>query len=463
MSSATSVIRRYTPPTCTLEIAGKNSPLSRWVGQSALKNVRFKLSFDDPRVGEDHWVTVRGDRTQLQSLCDAITTYVQQFLSHSSTLADSIQQANVGSVTVMPADVESNPAGIYLEPKGMISHELYLGTLANEESGSSIRLSAVQLADLATALDEYSADVTAIPTLNRPSWANNPPAWGKIAAASLVAVGLGTTAVQVFDRQARSPQVATSQAPSSSDQRLAIQPLPNTQSPSPLPLPSVSPLPIGSLPPTTNAPEPSIASTSSPQPSETSAPNLKVTEKSPEGVQGSAPQPQLNIPTADVPAEGVRVNPIPNQTGGTATAAAKQPSRTAKATQSADPEPPGGDASAIASSQISEANRSAAPQALRQPAPAPASSSQASDVRAYIQQRWKQPEALMDQIEYRVIVAPNGTVEAIQPLGEVAEKFLDRTPIPVKGTQIASPGKSVVVMRLVFRPNSPVQVFQEQQ
>ncbi len=463
MSSSNSVIRRYTPPTCTLEIAGKNSPLSRWVGQSALKNVRFKLSFDDPRVGENQWVTVRGDRSQLQALCDAVTSYVQQFLSHSSTLANSTQQANGGNVTIAPVETEGNLAGIYLEPKGMISHELHLGTLANEESGGSIRLSAVQLADLATALDEYSADVTAIPTLNRPSWASNPPAWGKIAAASLVAVGLGTTALQMFDRQSQTAQVASNQAPSSSDQRLAVQPLPNSISPSALPLPTNSPIPLGSSLPTTTVPAPAVSPPPIPQadvPAE--SPQLKVTEKSPASSQSSSvPQPQLQIPTADVPASSVRVAPIPNQTG---TTTAKVPA----AKKSPDDPTPPGNTDAIASATSAEISRSSAPAnaitappaALRQ---APSNSSQADAVGSYVRSRWKPPEALIEQIEYRLVVAPNGTVQEIQPLGEVAGKFLDRTPIPVRGSAIAPASKAQSVIRLVLRPDGSVLAFKEGQ
>ncbi|MCY7277755.1 MAG: DUF4335 domain-containing protein, partial [Phormidesmis sp. CAN_BIN44] len=86
MSFSNSVTRRYTPPTCTLEISAKDSPLTRWMGRSALRHLRFKLSFDDPRVSDDRWITVRGDRTQIESLSQVVTTYVQQFLSQSTAL-----------------------------------------------------------------------------------------------------------------------------------------------------------------------------------------------------------------------------------------------------------------------------------------------------------------------------------------------------------------------------------------
>jgi hypothetical protein len=78
------VLRRYTPPTCTLEIKAKNSPLSRWAGQPVLKHLRFELSFDDPRQPEDKRVTIQGDRADLEALYEGVTSYVQNFLQQSS-------------------------------------------------------------------------------------------------------------------------------------------------------------------------------------------------------------------------------------------------------------------------------------------------------------------------------------------------------------------------------------------
>ncbi|HEY9667855.1 MAG TPA: DUF4335 domain-containing protein, partial [Coleofasciculaceae cyanobacterium] len=85
MPLSNSILRRYTPPTCTLEIVAKNSPLSRFVGQPVLKDLRFELRFDDPRQPEDQGVTIRGDRTELEMLYEAVNSYVQDFLNSPST------------------------------------------------------------------------------------------------------------------------------------------------------------------------------------------------------------------------------------------------------------------------------------------------------------------------------------------------------------------------------------------
>ncbi|MCY7323090.1 MAG: DUF4335 domain-containing protein [Phormidesmis sp. CAN_BIN36] len=275
MSFSTSVTRRYTPPTCTLAISAKDSPLSRWMGRSMLKHLRFKLSFDDPRVSDERWITVQGDRPQLELLSHIVTVYVQAFLNQSTTLLNAAHRLEnevtpglnpaITSTFVMSRPTLSNPNSasevdpnkISIQPIGILSHELFLGTLATEESGASIRLSAVQLADLASALDDYAADVTALPNLNRPAWAKSPP-WTSLAATALIAFGLTASVLRLLDRPAPNPTVATSsQGASSSDQRLAVQPLPSSPSPSPLATLPIAP-PLNAIP---NPPAPSINQT----------------------------------------------------------------------------------------------------------------------------------------------------------------------------------------------------------
>jgi hypothetical protein len=475
MSSATSVLRRYTPPTCTLEIAAKDSPLSRWMGQSVLKNVRFKLSFDDPRVSEDHWVTVRGDRAQLQALCDAVTSYVQKFLNQSTSFLSQREGAVSGAIASPPSfshsngrsiEPEGNSAGIYLEPKGMLSHELHLGSLASEEAGSTIQLSAVQLADLATALDEYSADVTALPTLNRPSWATSPPAWGKIAAASLVAIGLTTTAVRLLDRQP-DPQTAASQGASSADQRLAVQPLPASPQPSPsLSLPSL---------PTTTVPLPSLETKNLPSPTSTPStaptgqlPKFKVEQKAPEGTQ-----PSIQLPVREAPEGSVAVAPIPNQTA-SGTTKVSPATRSASKVPESDPVPPtlrAGDSAAVSNSAASKvaAGEPTRPQLPSLAAAARTSSPetakpQVDEIKTYFTQRWQVPKELPDDIQYILTLGPDGSLRAIEPVGPNATLFRDRASLPTLGEVIATPNSNgqETKVRLVLKTNGTVQALSEQ-
>lgn len=475
MASPTSVIRRYTPPTCTLEISAKQSPLSRWMGQNVLKHLRFKLSFDDPRLNETDWITVTGNRAQLQALSDAVTGYVQKFLSQSrETLSQSSGQATaIGSEPATDFIPETNPAGIYLQPKGILSHELYLGSLATEQSGPAIRLSAVQLADLASALDEYGTDVTALPNLERSRWINTTPAWGTIAAAAVVTLGLAGFLAKVLEPS--NPQTATtaSQGASSNDQRLSVQPLPNNASPSPLgPLTSV-PLPLTSASPSPSATTAAKPTTPQAPGAPAQLPNLTISQQP----TVDAPPPQLNLPVREVP-----VSSIPNQAAGapapsnpaasnaasnpsgTATQAGTTAARKAPKPSTADNEP----ASDVAIASAPQAERSA-PQAS-----APASSSagnsrsassvsQVAEVKSFFESQWQPPKELTESIEYRLVLAPDGTLQTFTPLGRTADLFLDRTPMPFTGQKFVSPvkGGGNPTIRLVLSPDGKVQTFLE--
>ncbi|NJR48264.1 MAG: DUF4335 domain-containing protein [Leptolyngbyaceae cyanobacterium CSU_1_3] len=450
-----SVLRKYTPPTCTLEISAKESPLSRWMGQSVLKHLRFKLSFDDPRVSEDQWATVRGDRSQLETLCEVVTTYVQQFLNQSTSL---LTEGHSGSTLLRTSEeppstlsvldppstsnaIPPNPKGISIQPRGILSHELSLGSLATEEAGASIRLSAVQLADLATALDEYAADVTALPNLSRPSWVQNPPQWTTIAATFLVTLGLTTSALRLFDRP--NPTTAdaptTSQGASSADQRLALQPLPSSPSPLPTAPPPLSaipnPPPLTAGAPETTSDDPANSANDTPKVSvpPTNPPKIKITEP-PEG--------------------SVLVNPIPTQES--------------PANLSPDPIPP---SSAITQPSRAAANPEASASASRaETAPSKDSTAfdtipQVAEVRQYFQGRWKPSPGLTEDLQYRLVLNPDGSLNQNLPLNDAAGVFLDRPEVgmPLYNTPFVSPLKNgrTAIIRVVLGQDGSVQTFNE--
>ncbi|MEO1560324.1 MAG: DUF4335 domain-containing protein, partial [Cyanobacteria bacterium J06632_19] len=144
MPLSNSVIRRYTPPTCTLEVLAQSSPLSRWMGKSVLKQVRFNLRFDDPRQPEDEKVVVQGDRDQLEALYTAVSGYVQEILQQSpDNFWDSRIKADSASKTRLPKSLENfssleqdvanprnefaNRGNIYLQPSSNLTHQLFLG------------------------------------------------------------------------------------------------------------------------------------------------------------------------------------------------------------------------------------------------------------------------------------------------------------------------------------------------
>ena len=260
------VLRRYTPPTCTLSIWANRSPLSRWVGKSLVKKLRFELRFDDPRKPEEQQVTLRGNTEDLDVLYEAVDGYVQHFLEpspnqlvasgNSKAVGHATRSAEVTPLTVLtlPTPQEENATAvptqqIHLQSKGLLSHSLFLGKLANEESGSVVDLSATQLFDLATALDEYAAEVVSLPKLNQPSWTPESSGWMRTAASMVLAVGVTAAVIKLLDKpqpveQAQTLTTAQSQKTALESSKIGkkraisqVPPAPST----PIPTPSVPP------------------------------------------------------------------------------------------------------------------------------------------------------------------------------------------------------------------------------
>ena len=464
MAFSPSVTRQYTPPTCTLAISAKDSPLSRWMGRSMLKHLRFKLSFDDPRVSDDHWVTVQGDRTQLESLSQAVTAYVQQFLNQSTTLlsaahlphleneiAPSLSHPAIASTFMVARPtrsdtdlgLEANPARISIQSIGLLSHELFLGTLATPESGASLRLSAVQLADLASALDDYAADVTALPNLNRPAWSKTSPQWTSLAATALIAFGLTASVLRLLDRPSPNQTVATgSQGASSSDQRLAVQPLPISPSPSPqFTLPTARP-PLTSVP---NLPAPSISQTT---PAGT-LPKITV-----------PPEPPANSVPVEPPPGAITIQPVPSRDRSNAYPVAPVPGSLAESNAKIRSAPNPSAASQDAADRTAIAPSSAS-RALSKDSTAFDKIPQVAEVRQFFQKRWKARSELTEKLEYSVTLKADGSILSMEPLSQVAGEYIDRTGMPPWNEPFVSPLKDggSAVIRVVLSPDGTVQTF----
>ena len=140
--------RKYTPPTCTLEVITKKPLLGHSKKDAASEPFQFKLRFDDPRLPEEEYVTVEGDRTQLESLSQTVISYVRDFLNNSAWF-DTLSPDRDRSKSLHPA-----PDEIYIKPDGLLYHDLFLGALATQNSGPFVHLSSLQLFDLLTALED---------------------------------------------------------------------------------------------------------------------------------------------------------------------------------------------------------------------------------------------------------------------------------------------------------------------
>ncbi len=511
MPLSNSIQRRYTPPTCTLEIAAKTSPLSQFVGKSVLKDLRFELRFDDPRQPDDHRITIRGDHTELEYLHDAVNRYVQDFLNSPSTelplypgTRTAVTGTNKGEYFPQDAlaakqfdpelskldDVEVLPKlrldpnrqsrhsftrtpEIYLQPKGLLAHNLFLGQLANEESGAVVNLSVTQLFDLVTALDEYASEAVALPQTHALKWKQT-PAWAGTAAAVLVTVGVTTAAVKYFDQPTPQQQaVAPTATPQTPPPVAGVPPVPTTPgvplplstgsklpppspvtlppTPTTLNLPNSDPGSSGNQRPTTVIPAPSAPITtapkfpSSPSPassriatgpstaSRAAVPNLGATSssqsaKSPPPVVSRAPV-STTPPALDLPS--LKPTAATDSKPATGDIASSTPRNTSGGTNLSE---------SAAADNAQNDNRRLFDN----------NNPQVAQVRGYLQQRWNPPASLTEPLEYVLFLTTDGSIERSIPIGNAAAKYIERTDIP---PVFPAPGKPFV--NAVERSSSP--------
>ncbi len=496
MVISNSVVRIYTPPTCTLKIVGKSSPLARWVGGTVLKKMRFELRFDDPRKHKDQQIKVKGEQEELELLSEVVTEYIQKFLHRSaldlplltpeaSTLERSFSEVlNNQSEQVIPfpgldssePETEGEEAqtsslspppfarGPRLEPKGLLAHQLYLGYLGSEETGESVALSTTQLFDLATALDEYAEDIVALPFL-KDSDRSVIPYWAGTAAAVVMAVGLTAIGMRMLDNSPEAETVADAGSP-------------NTQAP------------IGIVPPPS-------APAVSPTPTPTLPSDLKSKEKQKppgpvkRGSEGSLTQPGGNTTS------GSEVTTVPNQ-----------PPRVSNSNQktipSVRPAQPAKPPNVAPGATVIKPNLRPAPQEIKPSVPSrngetpsipgrlpsldnnkrvagagddrtfntPSSTresplsdaiSQEAEVKSYFQRNWNPPQGFTETLEYRLVLDNDGSLRTITPIGSAANTHIESTNMPKLGLQFVSPfsGGESKTIRLVLYPDSKVATFLE--
>jgi Domain of unknown function (DUF4335) len=453
---SSSVLRRYTPPTCTLEVAAIGSALSRWTDRAVLKNLRFELSFDDPTKNSEQQVTIRGDRNQLEALWEAVSGYVQNLLMQPGGLPlepiDRLGAEAPDSISPL------HDAGIKLESQGWLAHELHLGNLANAES-AIVPLTTLQLFDLANALDEYHAEALTLPSLGRSRWIKGVPnRWVQTAAAAVLLIGVSVPVVK-FITDLSAPQVASTSALTkdveiSTAQRAGDLPTPPSpgRTPPPLTLTPLNPTPppVGTT--VFPAPVPGVATVpDTPPASVPIAPSQPTTIVIP--TEPNFPEIPDNPSVAAAPSVAPSAAPprlegtdLGDLTAPTAPSSNVAPidDELAAAGLSASSAPPGATA------------RSTSPAAL-------SSSNQAEEVKSYFQQNWQPPEGLTETLEYRLLLNADGSLQRILPLGNASANFLDRTNMPLLGEAFVSPtvdGQKPQI-RVVLEPDGKVQTFLE--
>ena len=409
-------IHRFTPPTCTLEIKGKKSPLSQWTDQDVLKKMQFRLSFDDPRLPSSQQVLLKGDRHDLESLKISVDRYMQNFLHNSLALNINIKNNH---------HTASNEP--YLQPKGLTNHELFFGGISHDNQENKTTLTTVQLFDLVTALEAYGTHISALPQLQAKS-KKVIPLWGGIAAVAIAAIG--TT---VLLKSPSVPNIAVSPESKPSD-----------------------------IPQFDNVVPPDAAPQSSKRtPKPTINESLSSTKKLPPPPAVDAPKPKPDIPDpADYP-----LSQVARQSGlqqsREKSPVAKIPASTPQLETKTKPEQEelAADNSSISSSSETDIADSDNNLALKDTP----SSDQLKEIKAYFQEQWQPPADLKQSLEYRLYINNDGSIKRVVSIGKASELYLSQTNIPVKGEAFISPRNESQqsTIRLLLNPDGGVKTFAE--
>ncbi|GFE71662.1 DUF4335 domain-containing protein [Chroococcus sp. FPU101] len=458
MFSQEVLIRRYTPPTCTLELSGRRSPLYLWTGQNRVKDLGFELRFDDPRKPTEDQIVVKGNRTQLQLFSDVVNHYIHNFLKTSS----SHLPLTTNSTAILSPSTITLPSVPSLQPLGLLKHELSFGSLIVEPPQASIILNASQLYDLANALEEYRTDVSILPAITKPSLKQVAATWlGTAATTFLVALGVGLASVQIRENlQKTANQVENEPIPSQSNVKDVLPPVPPPPTGTPVPKPSVPPTLAQRQP----LPTPSTVVAVPPPPRNPSIPVVIP----PRAVLPPPPVvPQPNS-TAIIITPRDNLSSVPSPT------VAPLPSAVApKATQNVSPQafnpnppppnlpelPPLASPSVPAeTARVNSAGTNQTKTSLLDTIP------QVGEARQYFQARWKPPESLNQTLEYRLLLNQDGSIGRITPLSQASKIYVDRTNIPLIGESFVSPLEVAEnpQIRLVLSPDGTVRTFMEE-
>ncbi|MGP0129566.1 MAG: DUF4335 domain-containing protein [cyanobacterium endosymbiont of Rhopalodia musculus] len=481
-------IRRYTPPTCTLELWDKRSCLSRWREEASPKELNFVLNFDDPKLLEEQQVTLQGDLSQLEILCDVVACYVQNLLyqtvncltiTHQSSFEDTTCSAKLSSSTSSSEEIidELNlPPS--LQPKGFLSHQLNLGSLEARASHPSVSLTSSQLFDLLNALEDYQEDLTVLSFSKNSIQRQGIWVWTWTAVVALLAIAIPMVGPKWFDRL-NPGDVSLIQNKESPEQMLSfLDVLP------PVPPPPSAPIPSPSMPPMLATkdplPPPEKISIAAPPPR-----NLSVDIKPPTPPMLSVPSvlpfasPQAstannyyqvpNQPSAEdiLTLQGSRI-PGPGIMPSSPLTMADRISAIPSI-----PIPPSLQAEALV-------ERSPEKQTPKTPIVNPLSEDyifakptpqttlldaipQVAEARQYFQQRWQPPRNLSQTLEYRLIVQSDGSLKRAVPLGKAAIVYYEKAFIPTPGSAFVSSldMSENQTIRLVLSPNGRVKTFLE--
>lgn len=536
-----SVFRRYTPPTCTLELQGTRSPLSVWSDRAMVKDIQFNLRIDGPHRHSQQKVAIQGDRLQLDDLYQAVSTYVQQTLTLSvEQFQASFLQASAPAPTVLPSHRSATPQTVaspsslprsmaalpnpaqgttlHLAPLGLLQHQLHLGPFARNNTPDVIVLTTTELFDLANALDTYHGEIDSIPELNPGKYRRTPAPWLKVAAAAVLAIGVGTSVVRLSQSPGSAGNLLQSQAdaPASVAERSDSDRLPTRVQLSDIPS-ATEALPAprggdrrnnranagqgnnrqaeqrnqnreGSNQNNSNRDEEAIAfnnldndalrnnprastdrrAADAPTAGSTpSSPAPSALSPAPLGGSGQA-SPNANAQRANPPANQPRVPAeIPPELSALPPISAMGDDILLDSSEMNLSAPPGSSASGSTAERNTRSIPTPNDEAFSSSASGWAAGSstypQLAEVRSYFADQWTPPPNLSQPLQYRLLLNPDGSLRQVVPLGESARSSTSVVGFPAVGEPFVSSfdGNSAPPIRLFLDADGQVRVFLE--
>lgn len=472
-------IRKYTPPTCTLEVTTHTPWFSRLRGQEVLEDLQFQLRFDDPRLPKEEYITLNGDRTLLSDLCQAVSHYVQYFLSSSPLSTPTENHA---------PDFKLPDFEIYVKPDSLLYHDLFLGPLATETSGPYVHLSALQLFDLASALQDCRTEFDQIPVAEP---LNFQPLVG-LRTLLMILISIGTlTGLIKLVGQYRNPQIITA-TPEPQEEKvpppnLTAPALPTWPSPPPAPSPSPSPKVAANLPGVDTVPlpvpPPLFPATSSPPPpqpipgvSQQPSGLIIIPTEPPQPASQPAPAPVASIPVAAQPTPPPAPPPVPAPV-----AVAPNPIEVVPPVIELPPlqnrQPP--QIVSIYPDQTVEPSPTEAEPSNdlakldKRPEKIAATRSQevtlfdeipqVNQVRTYFMENWYPPKSLQRSLQYSLQLNADGSIHSITPIGQSAINRIQELTLPSAGEPFVSPTEDgrYPKIRVVLEPSGGVKTFLE--
>lgn len=486
----TSSFRRYTPPTCTLEIYHPHF-WGNWGAKNFPPQFSFQLHFDDPRLPKSEKSIILGDRNLLEKLREKINEYISKYLESENLEGESLTCA-------LPLDNQEE--FISISRDSAYRHRLFYQCFFPKEEILEVILTNTQLFDFVNALSAYHRDATK-PIFNHgESTASN---LGLSITITALAFALGGAIWWRYERQMADtipvdrttevipsnvedvipptpldantlPSIVAPEVPENLKNREPLLPPPSTitQPPQPEDTNIVTnsiensnnnlapqPSPQANLIIVPQPPAPAISNLPPPM-VETSTPNIISLQPSPSAVTPSF-QPTKPLTPPSPPQYPTRLSTLPTL----------QPSNSDVATTATIPKPSNNLAPAINSlNSVSPNVIENSPQFEQQISRLDSSLNDkkssgivSSDVKQYFQGKWQPPENLRQSIEYRLKFNQNGSLAKVTPVGQVAIVFLDRTGIPLLGEKITSSfsDQEQVTVRLILSPNGNVQTFHE--